>query len=72
MGGQDVGLYDSEEYTFWFVTRDEAVQLRSVNLFGSQITLISGSTTFLSSLENSFTAKGATGNISTQHCVYSR
>ena len=59
MGGQDVGLYDSEEYTFWFVTRDEAVQLRSVNLFGSQITLISGSTTFLSSLENSFTAKGA-------------
>ena len=26
MDGQAVGLYDSEECTFWFVTKDEAAQ----------------------------------------------
>lgn len=28
MEGQAVGLYDSEECTFWFVTKDEAAQER--------------------------------------------
>lgn len=32
--GQAVGLYDSEERTFWFVTRDEPAQERLENMFG--------------------------------------
>ena len=34
MDGQAVGLYDSEERTFWFVTRDEAAQERLENMLG--------------------------------------
>ena len=34
MEGQAVGLYDSEERTFWFVTRDEAAQERLENMLG--------------------------------------
>ena len=33
MDGQAVGLYDSEECTFWFVTKDEAAQERLEILF---------------------------------------
>ena len=33
MDGQAVGLYDSEECTFWFVTKDEAAQERLEALF---------------------------------------
>lgn len=33
MDGQAVGLYDSEECTFWFVTKDEAAQERLETLF---------------------------------------
>lgn len=34
MEGQAVGLYDSEERTFWFVTRDEAAQERLEKMLG--------------------------------------
>ena len=37
MDGQAVGLYDNEEGTFWFVTKDEATQERLealVDIFG--------------------------------------
>ena len=34
MEGQAVGLYDSEERTFWLVTRDEAAQERLENMLG--------------------------------------
>lgn len=33
MDGQAVGLYDSEECTFWFVTKNESVQERLEALF---------------------------------------
>lgn len=33
MKGQAVGLYDSEECTFWFVTKDESAQERLESLF---------------------------------------
>ena len=34
MEGQAVGLYDREERTFWFVTRDEAAQERLEKMLG--------------------------------------
>lgn len=34
MEGQAVGLYDREERTFWFVTRDEAAQERLEEMLG--------------------------------------
>ena len=34
MNGQAVGLYDREEHTFWFITRDEAAQEGLENLLG--------------------------------------
>ena len=34
MDGQVVGLYDSEERSFWFVTRDEAAQERLEKMLG--------------------------------------
>ena len=33
MEGQAVGLYDSEECAFWFVTKDESAQERLESLF---------------------------------------